>query len=496
MPKQILLADDSATIARIVQITFANEDAVVTAVKSGDEALARARAARPDIVLLDAQMPGKSGYDTCAELRAAGLSDVPVLILTGNFGPYDEARGRSAGADGNVVKPFETQALIDRVSQLIAQRGGGARPAAAAPVAPPARVEPHPPPVSAPPVAPPTPPAPPPRATAMGIPSVNPALAGPPGATAMGIPSATPSAPPAPPKPSVPPAMTTPARPAAPPPGSRPAPPPRATLMGIPTVNPATLANLQASIVSPVAPTPPVKPPAPAQQQAHHEERTLVEMDAPKLPAQPVAAPPPVVHAPPPVVHAAPPVVHAPPPVVAAPPPPVVHAAPPVAPPRPAVSPNTVPTVEMAAPSAITQPTHAPAKLVALPSNAPQMPRPSLIPGAPTPQARAKRNDFDDSFENEQMTRKVDLPIPSQARPEQLAPIVRAVTAAVVSDIAPTAPAGGGAASLSSRGPEYEALTKLSREVIEQIVWEVVPDLAEQIIRSELDRLVKERRGA
>src|SRR5260370_41447702 len=117
MPKQILLADDSSTIGKIVQITFANEDAVVTAVKSGDDALSRARAARPDIVLLAAAMPGKSGYGVCAELRASGLTDVPVLILTGNFGPYDEARGKSAGADGNLVKPFETQALIDRVAQ-------------------------------------------------------------------------------------------------------------------------------------------------------------------------------------------------------------------------------------------------------------------------------------------------------------------------------------------------------------------------------------------
>src|SRR5688500_11853610 len=109
MPKQILLADDSATIGRMVEITFAREDYVVTTVRSGEEALGRARASRPDLVLLDAVMPGKSGYDVCAELRAAGLTDVPVLILHGNFTPYDEARGKAVGADGDVVKPWETQ---------------------------------------------------------------------------------------------------------------------------------------------------------------------------------------------------------------------------------------------------------------------------------------------------------------------------------------------------------------------------------------------------
>ena len=117
MPKQILLADDSTTIAKMVQITFAHEDYVVTAVTSGDEALARARQERPDVVLLDAGLPGKNGYEVCAALREAGLKDVPVLLLTNNFTPYDEAKGQSAGADGGVPKPFDTQGLIDRVAR-------------------------------------------------------------------------------------------------------------------------------------------------------------------------------------------------------------------------------------------------------------------------------------------------------------------------------------------------------------------------------------------
>src|SRR6185437_4947353 len=132
MPKQILLVDDSVTIQRVVELTFAHEaDYKVTAAKSADEGLQKARELKPDIVLADAGMMGKTGYDLCASLRADGaLASTPVLILTGNFSPYDEARGGKAGADGYVVKPFETQALIDKVADAINKKG--ARPAAAA----------------------------------------------------------------------------------------------------------------------------------------------------------------------------------------------------------------------------------------------------------------------------------------------------------------------------------------------------------------------------
>ena len=76
-------------------------------------------------------MMGKTGYDLCASLRAEGaLASGRCLILTGNFSPYDEARGTKAGADGYVVKPFETQALIDKVADAIATRGGRAGAAA------------------------------------------------------------------------------------------------------------------------------------------------------------------------------------------------------------------------------------------------------------------------------------------------------------------------------------------------------------------------------
>src|SRR4030095_854782 len=98
MPKQILLVDDSVTIHRVVEITFAQEDFAVTAVKSVDEGLQRAKQMKPDVVLADAGMAGKTGYDLCGALRADGaMSKTACLILTGNFSPYDEQKGSQAG---------------------------------------------------------------------------------------------------------------------------------------------------------------------------------------------------------------------------------------------------------------------------------------------------------------------------------------------------------------------------------------------------------------
>jgi CheY-like chemotaxis protein len=90
MPKTLLLADDSVTIQKVVAIVFAGEDYRITAVDNGEDALARARESRPDIVLADAVMPRMNGYELCQALKAdPQLADVPVLLLTGTFEPFD-----------------------------------------------------------------------------------------------------------------------------------------------------------------------------------------------------------------------------------------------------------------------------------------------------------------------------------------------------------------------------------------------------------------------
>ncbi len=121
MPKTLLLADDSVTIQKVVGISFANEDVVLVTVDNGDDALLRARELRPDLVLADVAMPGKDGYEVCEAIKAdPQLRHVPVLLLSGTFENFDEARARTVGADGHITKPFEAQALVDRVNELLA----------------------------------------------------------------------------------------------------------------------------------------------------------------------------------------------------------------------------------------------------------------------------------------------------------------------------------------------------------------------------------------
>jgi len=120
MSKRLLLADDSITIQKVIGITFANEDYQLDIVDNGTSALEHARAHRPDAVLADVYMPGKNGYELCTAIKQdPQLQGVPVLLLAGTFEPFDEDKATQAGADGWIIKPFESQALIDRVEELI-----------------------------------------------------------------------------------------------------------------------------------------------------------------------------------------------------------------------------------------------------------------------------------------------------------------------------------------------------------------------------------------
>jgi CheY-like chemotaxis protein len=122
MPKTLLLADDSVTIQKVVGITFANEDIELVTVDNGTDALSKAKQIFPDLVLADIGMPGMDGYELCAAIRRLPeLSHVPVLLLTGTFESYDETRASSVGASGHISKPFEAQALVDRVWALLAE---------------------------------------------------------------------------------------------------------------------------------------------------------------------------------------------------------------------------------------------------------------------------------------------------------------------------------------------------------------------------------------
>ena len=170
----LLLADDSVTIQRVIELTFAEEGIRVIAVGDGQTAIARIDEERPDIVLADVGMPGVDGYQVATHVkRSPASAEVPVLLLTGAFEPIDEERARETGCDGVLVKPFEPRQLIKTVKELLAGarspelwpadmprlEPGSPRPAAPpAPVAAPTPVVPPAPVASTTPVEPPPPP--------------------------------------------------------------------------------------------------------------------------------------------------------------------------------------------------------------------------------------------------------------------------------------------------------------------------------------------------
>ncbi len=125
MKRRILLADDSVTIQKVIELTFMDEDYEVRAVSNGDEAVALLQELDPDFVIADVHMPGANGYDVCR--RAKQLKpNVPVLLLVGTFEPFDEGQARSCGADSFLKKPFDSQELLQRVEELIRPRAAAA----------------------------------------------------------------------------------------------------------------------------------------------------------------------------------------------------------------------------------------------------------------------------------------------------------------------------------------------------------------------------------
>jgi DNA-binding response OmpR family regulator len=125
MPKTLLLADDSVTIQRVIELTFAHEDVRVVSVSDGRRAMQWMDTEWPDIVLVDVEVPEADGYTVASHVKESSrLKHVPVLLLAGAFEPVDQERVQRIGCDGVLVKPFEPQQLVTRVKALLERSGG------------------------------------------------------------------------------------------------------------------------------------------------------------------------------------------------------------------------------------------------------------------------------------------------------------------------------------------------------------------------------------
>jgi CheY-like chemotaxis protein len=362
VPKTLLAVDDSATMRKVLEISFAGEDFRVVTADQMSGALAR-MAEEPVVAVIDTSLGSEDGYALAKEVRARSAR-IAIVLLASRYTPYDPNRGRDAGADDFLDKPFDTQALIDKVKKAILARENVKPVAAAAPAPAPAVPPLHQP---------------------------NPATA----------------------------------------------------------TSPMIAPNFGAGSRAPMSPSIASKPSFPTQR-----THTLSFEGTPAAP--PAVAPPPPQH----LTRTAPsgmpafqmPVAPAPPP--AAPQPPTAQP-PPAAPTAPAAAAAT------AAPSAHTVPTAAPPRVAAPepPPHAAQAAHPAVhspaaITASPATPAHAP-------------------PVPAAA---PIAAVVNGSLAGKLGDLGLT-PA------------QVEGVLALSREVVERVVWEVVPQLAETIIKEEIARL-------
>jgi CheY-like chemotaxis protein len=133
VPKTLLAVDDSATMRKVLEITFSGEDFRVVTAHDSQTALAK-MSEEPAVVLIDTVLDGEDGYAVAKQIRQRDAR-ATIVLLSSRYHPYDANRGRDAGADDFADKPFDTQQMIDKVRKAMLARE---QTAAAAPPPPPA----------------------------------------------------------------------------------------------------------------------------------------------------------------------------------------------------------------------------------------------------------------------------------------------------------------------------------------------------------------------
>jgi len=482
MPKNVLVADDSPTMRKLISMVLASDDFRLIEVDNGADAVVKAQEMNPDMVLADWSMPGKDGFEVCAALKEnPKTARIPVLLLVSGQ-DVDEEKVRSSGADDYIAKPFESQALLDKACTLLK-----------VPLVPPLPIRSHRQLFSSPP--------PPP---ASGVPVVSP----PPAVSPTPVVSA----------PVVPPTPAVPVPPIAP--LSSPLTSPLSSPLTSPLASPLSAGIEQAPTFlkppsfprapSPTSFAPPSSFPAPSSLGEVVTPRpsplaprgTPLRTDAPVLGATP--APSPLANIAPaiPGLHATPlPTpkgTPAPRPAPAFPPrtpPPAYGVRPtsaygmstptpvapkPVAPtpvpltqpiPRPAVAPPAPFAPRVALPKPTVSSTPAPIPSFFSPVARPASPYPPSSPPAPSRPASFARPPMSQQTPAGVGMRRADNPYGLEAPVVQAAPLA--------------------SSTLNPEAALRELLPAVSKELLEKILWEVVPQLAEAMIREHIERLIQ-----
>ena len=117
MKQHLLIVEDDASLARILRDNFVSDGFDVECVGHGNAAVTKATEFMPDLIILDVNLPGTSGFDLCGVLR--GRRRTPIVILTARSDKRDKLRGLSLGADDYITKPFDLQELMARVHAVL-----------------------------------------------------------------------------------------------------------------------------------------------------------------------------------------------------------------------------------------------------------------------------------------------------------------------------------------------------------------------------------------
>jgi CheY-like chemotaxis protein len=125
--KKVLVADDSPNMVNLIKYNLKKAGYGVVEARDGEEALTKALSEKPDLIILDINMPKKTGFEVCQELRKKPeMVLVPIVIISARSQEYDKLAGFGFGADDYIIKPFKVEDLLLRVSLLI--YGGSATP--------------------------------------------------------------------------------------------------------------------------------------------------------------------------------------------------------------------------------------------------------------------------------------------------------------------------------------------------------------------------------
>jgi len=120
MRKKILIADDEDNIRKLVRVSLEDEGYDLFEARDGNEAVAKAKELKPDLIILDVMMPGKIGYQVCEELKQAPeTSRIFVVFLSARGKPLSEMTGKMIGGNEFIAKPFDPSELRARVKKAL-----------------------------------------------------------------------------------------------------------------------------------------------------------------------------------------------------------------------------------------------------------------------------------------------------------------------------------------------------------------------------------------